>query len=312
MLKTQTCFYSFSTWPREAAAKAGLARRLAEEDSQFRRFLRGLDNNGNLIDPPVRLDGTIVDAMDFSGRWYQAEVVQTETYKASRGKVQSDEKDGDTEEEEEGESSISAGGAKDSKVVSGEIVRVRIDFSNCGDKMEWIAVSSDRLAVRGRCTVSNLENGTQSNSLKSSKTQLSNGTSVRKVTANGVSHEHSEGNGALCSFPGYGACGLVNLGNTCYANSALQCLGYMPLLRSYLLSGAYKMDLNKDNPLGTGGRLLEEFADLLKVLWNGKNSTKAPSKFKQQLGRSNSQFSGNDQQDAQVSIDLYSIVCFSF
>ena len=79
-------------------------------------------------------------------------------------------------------------------------------------------------------------------------------------------------------------------------NSAVQCLSYMPLLRAYLLSAQYKAtgDLNKDNPLGTGGRLLEESA-----VWGTRLAEKSPSRFRSQLAKTNDQFSGADQQDAQ-------------
>jgi ubiquitin carboxyl-terminal hydrolase 8 len=75
----------------------------------------------------------------------------------------------------------------------------------------------------------------------------------------------------------------------------------MPLLRAYLLSAQYKAtgDLNKDNPLGTGGKLLEEFAELLRAMWSGKYGERSPTRFRGQLGKARSQFSGADQQDAQ-------------
>lgn len=74
-------------------------------------------------------------------------------------------------------------------------------------------------------------------------------------TADGISNY---GGGALnrrSNTPGKpplaGACGLVNVGNTCYLNSAVQCLSHTPLLRAYLLSDMWAAEVNKYNPLGT-------------------------------------------------------------
>ncbi|CAN0571368.1 unnamed protein product, partial [Ectocarpus sp. 12 AP-2014] len=96
-----------------------------------------------------------------------------------------------------------------------------------------------------------------------------------------------------------GACGLVNVGNTCYLNSAVQCLSHTPLVRAYLLSDMWAAEVNKYNPLGTQGKLVEDFASLLKSLWSQEYLCIFPSKFKRGLIKYKPQFAGNEQQDSQ-------------
>ncbi len=101
-----------------------------------------------------------------------------------------------------------------------------------------------------------------------------------------------------------GACGLVNVGNSCYMNSAVQCLSHTPLLRAYILSGMFFPEINRDNPFGSGGILVEEFSKLLKSLWSGDLVCADPIKFKQELGKWKSDFAGNNQQDSQEVIQF--------
>jgi ubiquitin C-terminal hydrolase len=127
----------------------------------------------------------------------------------------------------------------------------------------------------------------------------------------------------------YGS-GLGNLGNTCFMNSTIQCLGHTMALQNYFLSNQYQQDLNRQNPLGTGGELATQFALLLYEMWisksiirnnnnNNNNSSSTngdrnenseilyttasnvvyPKDFKYTLGKHAAQFMGYDQHDSQ-------------
>lgn len=96
-----------------------------------------------------------------------------------------------------------------------------------------------------------------------------------------------------------GLCGLSNLGNTCFMNSAVQCLSNTPPLTEYFLSDEYVGELNHDNLLGMKGEIANAYADLIKQMWSGKYSYVTPRAFKTQVGRFAPQFSGYQQQDSQ-------------
>ncbi|KAG5255304.1 ubiquitin carboxyl-terminal hydrolase family protein [Salix suchowensis] len=64
-------------------------------------------------------------------------------------------------------------------------------------------------------------------------------------------------------------------GNTCFMNSALQCLVHTPQLVEYFLQD-YSEEINTQNPLGMHGELALAFGDLLRKLWSSGRTAVAP------------------------------------
>ena len=101
-----------------------------------------------------------------------------------------------------------------------------------------------------------------------------------------------------------GKVGLQNLGNTCYMNSGLQCLSNTYALSKYILDDYYLNDINRNNPLGSKGELVSEFAILIKEMWYGTSNCVSPWGLKRAFSDFAKQFIGFFQQDSQEMLSF--------
>ncbi|OJJ31576.1 hypothetical protein ASPWEDRAFT_32201 [Aspergillus wentii DTO 134E9] len=163
---------------------------------------------------------------------------------------------------------------------------------------EWASdVSKQTLSRLGVPLSTPSTTGTASTAKNAASTKLKN----KSPTASGRSSPAPEPvRGRRKDGKPRGNTGLSNLGNTCYMNSALQCVRSVEELTHYFLNDVYKQDLNPSNPLAHNGEVAKSYANLLRMIYDeAGQSSFAPRQLKNTIGRYGPAFSGYGQQDSQ-------------
>ncbi|CAG8597624.1 21587_t:CDS:10 [Cetraspora pellucida] len=96
-----------------------------------------------------------------------------------------------------------------------------------------------------------------------------------------------------------GLVGLKNLGNTCYASAALQCLSNTPALINYFnYCNAYIPRSLNIHTKNSKYRLAEPFSQFIEAMWSGTSPIFAPIRLINEIKRHNKIFQGHSQEDS--------------
>jgi len=70
------------------------------------------------------------------------------------------------------------------------------------------------------------------------------------------------------------------MGNSCYMNSALQCMFHVFELSNYFLLDLHIQEINHSNFMGSKGRVAEIFGETVKEVFNSKTPSIIPKNLK--------------------------------
>src|SRR5689334_7788488 len=86
------------------------------------------------------------------------------------------------------------------------------------------------------------------------------------------------------------------LGNTCFLNSAVQCLSLTRPLTDYFLLDMYAREINTTSMFGMKGQMAIAYAKTLKLMWSSRSfDAISPKNLKWTIGKFRPQFVGSQQ-----------------